>query len=326
MNGNFCRYFITSIFFLLIACKPHHTSIPAHLIFTQGDVTIIRGDVNIPVVLGAAIQPDDIIATGTQSIAVVQIADKAIVHINSDSKVTVTKLISTSTEFYLDKGELISRVERLQKEHGYVIKTRSVVASVRGTQFMVKADEKIGKVAVHDGSVSVQPAVEVVRDIEVKEIIVEKGKEAIVTVEEGKAVAELPIAVQEISLKDTMKIEAAAKLELLPNDVVAKPEALEKVQETIKQNIDKIGTIESSTEEQLRQQIKKERIEHLMQQKTRTLEEIKEVCERIDVVRLYSGKEIKGAIIERGEKYKILTTTGVIEVLKKDVRSVSVIR
>jgi tRNA A37 methylthiotransferase MiaB len=80
------------------------------------------------------------------------------------------------------------------------------------------------------------------------------------------------------------------------------------------------------TDDEVKQQIKKERIERLMQQKTRTLEEIKEACERIDVVKLYSGKEIQGAIIGRENKYKILTTTGVVEVDKKQVRSVSVMR
>jgi len=319
---------LSVIIFLLSACIPQQKSIPAHMVFVQGDVTIIRNDVNVPAVLGSVVQPEDIIATGNQSIAVVQIADKAVAHITSNSKVKVTSLVATSTTLYLEKGELISKVERLQKGQQYMVKTRSVVASVRGTQFLVKTDEKIGKVAVHTGTVSVKPVVEEAKaeEVEVKETIVDGGKEAIVTVEEEKAVKEIPIAVQEISLKDKMKIETAAKVELLPQEVVAKPQELEKVQETIKQNIEKIGTIESSTEEQLRQQVKKERIERLMQQKTRTLEEIKEACERIDVVRLYSGKQIQGAIIERGENYKILTTTGVMNVPKKDVRSVSVMR
>lgn len=319
---------LSVIIFLFSACIQQQKSIPAHMVFVQGDVTIIRNDVNVPAVLGSVVQPEDIIATGNQSIAVVQIADKAVAHITSNSKVKVTSLVATSTTLYLEKGELISKVERLQKGQQYMVKTRSVVASVRGTQFLVKTDEKIGKVAVHTGTVSVKPVVEEAKaeEVEVKETIVDGGKEAIVTVEEEKAVKEIPIAVQEISLKDKMKIETAAKVELLPQEVVAKPQELEKVQETIKQNIEKIGTIESSTEEQLRQQIKKERIERLMQQKTRTLEEIKEACERIDVVRLYSGKQIQGAIIERGENYKILTTTGVMNVPKKDVRSVSVMR
>lgn len=169
---------------------PQQKSIPAHMVFVQGDVTIIRNDVNVPAVLGSVVQPEDIIATGNQSIAVVQIADKAVAHITSNSKVKVTSLVATSTTLYLEKGELISKVERLQKGQQYMVKTRSVVASVRGTQFLVKADEKIGKVAVHTGTVSVKPVVEEAKaeEVEVKETIVDGGKEAIVTVEKEKTV------------------------------------------------------------------------------------------------------------------------------------------
>ncbi|MCX8124257.1 MAG: FecR domain-containing protein [Spirochaetes bacterium] len=324
----YCCFLLAIIVFLILSCTPQPKSVSAHLIFMQGDVTIIRNEVNVPVILGSIVQPEDIITTGNQSIAVVQIADRAVVHITSNSKLAVKTLVATSTTLYLERGEIISKVERLQKAQEYRVKTPSVVASVRGTQFLVKADEKIGKVAVHTGSVSVKPVIEEtkIEEIQIEETIVDGGKEAIVTVEKEKAAKEIPVSVKEISIKDKMKIEEAGKIELLPQEVVIKPEALEKVRETIKQNIEKIGTIESSTEEQLRQQIKKERIERLMQQKTRTLEEIKEACERIDVIRLYSGKQIQGAIISRGDSYKILTTTGVIDVPKKDVRSVSVMR
>ncbi|HOJ28470.1 MAG TPA: FecR domain-containing protein [Spirochaetota bacterium] len=310
------------------ACKGQQKTLSGVIIFAQGDVTIIQNDVNKPAGIGANVNPNDIIATGNQSIAVVQIADRAIAHIGSNSRVVVQSLLDTSVTLYLEKGEVISKVERLQKGQEYSVKARSVVASVRGTQFLVKADEKIGKVAVHTGSVSVKPIIEAeeVEVAEIKETIVEGGKEAIVTVEEEKVAKEVPVTVQEISVKDKMKIETAAKIEVVPQEVLAKPESLEKVQETIKQNVEKIEKIETLSESEIKQQIKKERIERLMQQKTRTLEEIKEACERIDVVKLYSGKTIQGAIIDRTNDYKILTTTGVVEVPKKNVRSVSVLR
>jgi len=310
------------------ACKGQQKTLSGVIIFAQGDVTIIQNDVNKPAGIGANVNPNDIIATGNQSIAVVQIADRAIAHIGSNSRVVVQSLLDTSVTLYLEKGEVISKVERLQKGQEYSVKARSVVASVRGTQFLVKADEKIGKVAVHTGSVSVKPVIEA-EEVEVAEIkgtIVEGGKEAIVTVEEEKVAKEVPVTVQEISVKDKMKIETAAKIEVVPQEVLTKPESLEKVQETIKQNVEKIEKIETLSESEIKQQIKKERIERLMQQKTRTLEEIKEACERIDVVKLYSGKTIQGAIIDRSNDYKILTTTGVVEVPKKNVRSVSVLR
>ncbi len=299
----------------------------AHLIFAQGDVTIIQNDVNKPVQPGTAVYPKDIIATGEKSFAVLQIADKAIAHINSNSRVAVAALMETSVALYLEKGEIISKVERLQKGQEYTIKTRSVVASVRGTQFLVQSGDALGKVAVQKGSVSVKPLVEEqgIQKEAVEETVVDEGKAAIVTVEEEAKKAE-PIVITAISVKDTMKIKAVAGIGTIPEEEIVKPEALDKVQETIQQSVKEVEKIETASEDELKEKMKKERLDQLTRQKTRTIEEIKEVNERIDVVKLYSGKTIQGAILSRGDNYTILTTAGVVEVPKKDVRAVSVIR
>lgn len=68
------------------------------------------------------------------------------------------------------------------------------------------------------------------------------------------------------------------------------------------------------------------KIEKLIQKKTKTIEEIREVFERIDEVLLYSGEVISGAILTRGDKYSILTTAGVINIDKDKVRSVKIIK
>ncbi len=72
--------------------------------------------------------------------------------------------------------------------------------------------------------------------------------------------------------------------------------------------------------------IKRRKLERLAKQETITMEEIKEINERIDVVKLYNGKTIQGAIISRGDSYRIVTTAGIVEIPKKDIRSVSIIR
>ncbi|MCX7677869.1 MAG: hypothetical protein N2316_01490 [Spirochaetes bacterium] len=94
----------------------------------------------------------------------------------------------------------------------------------------------------------------------------------------------------------------------------------------MKKNNSEIERYEVMSESELISEIQREKIQKLLQKSTRTLEEIKEACERIDVVKLYSGKVIEGAIIEQGEKYKIMTTTGVINVSRKEVRTVTVVR
>ena len=56
------------------------------------------------------------------------------------------------------------------------------------------------------------------------------------------------------------------------------------------------------------------------------LEAIKEKYSRIDRVNLYSGEVITGAIIERGETYTIVTTSGTIKVSRKDIQSNEIIK
>ena len=67
-------------------------------------------------------------------------------------------------------------------------------------------------------------------------------------------------------------------------------------------------------------------VQSLIKKKKRTIEEIKGVFGRTDEIILYSGKVIKGAIIERGEKYSILTPERVIKISAKDIQSVRVVR
>ena len=64
----------------------------------------------------------------------------------------------------------------------------------------------------------------------------------------------------------------------------------------------------------------------MIKKKENTLAEIREVFERIDEITLYNGRLIQGAIISRGEKYKVLTTKGALDVNENDIKKVKVMK
>ncbi len=69
-----------------------------------------------------------------------------------------------------------------------------------------------------------------------------------------------------------------------------------------------------------------EAVRALVNKKDRSINDIRNVYNRIDRVHLYSGKVITGAITERGETYSILTTEGLVKIPKKDIQSNDIIK
>jgi uncharacterized membrane-anchored protein YhcB (DUF1043 family) len=53
----------------------------------------------------------------------------------------------------------------------------------------------------------------------------------------------------------------------------------------------------------------------------KTLDEIKAKYERVDEIVLYTGKTMRGVILERGTRYKILTTDGIVYVPSTQIRN-----
>lgn len=316
-------FIIAALLINFLMCSKKEEAVESKLLFIKGEVTITRASNSIGCKIGDVLQKDDIIRTGERSLAVIQIGDKATATLSSKTTITVKDLQNHYSEFYLDQGEVVSNVKKLEKNENYVIKTKTIVASVRGTQFLVRSDEKFGKVAVNKGTVNVSFNPENIKNIVPPEIPVVEGKMTIINMPEE--IKEPKIELQEISFKDKIKIETISTLDVTPQTKTEETES-KKTMEQILQKATEIEEIDTLTEKELKQKVKQKKIEKLIMQKTRTIEEIKEACERIDNVMLYSGKIIQGAIISRGDSYKILTTNGIVEVEKNKVRTVSIVK
>ena len=285
--------FLLSSVMLFYSCSPKGVSGKTAIISFIGSVEITRGTESArPVVLGEELKQGDIIKTGTASFMVFNIGETATVRIQPDTLVTLSSITDKSgIDISLMKGGVLNKVNKLAKGRSYKISTPTVVASVRGTVFSTYFEEGTNTVAVKNGNV----------DVAMKE------------------------KTESISLKD-------GNTAVIKDEVIERP--IDEVENIVLENMTalpvEINIDDKTMSEQLNQQIieKDKEINKQLEGKgiPKTLAEIKEKYERIDEVLLYSGKIIRGVIVERGSYYRILTTSGYVNIPAKQVRNTKVVK
>jgi hypothetical protein len=180
---------------------------------------------------------------------------------------------------------------------------KSTVAVVEGT-VAVKAVR-----AEDAGKPALEPA---------GETLTEAGKTAEIVSgpgADGKSGAPLALNVRPIS--DTEKKELK-KIEAVP--VI--PEAEKKDSATIEARVKEAIGHAREKEEGSHQ----EKVKALMEKKTRSMAEIREVFSRIDEITLYNGRVIQGAVMARGEVYTILTPGGTITIPEKQIKGSRILK
>lgn len=271
----------------------------AFVSFFAGTASIEReGKASAPVKVQDQVKDGDIIETGERSYVIIQTDDGIVIRFDSNTRV-VFKSISDekNRELNLDRGKVVSSVSKLKKECEYRVKTPTAVASVRGTEFLTEFDKGKTVVAVGTGRVSV------VKIATSEDIPVDAGNTAVVA-ESIDASVEL----REINKVEELEISKIQGIPVIDNIEKADAAVIE----------EKFSDTEEKTEE-INQEIEK-----LLEKDSWTLEKIKAKYGRIDVVTLYNGRVIRGAIIGRGAQVKILTPGGVVSVQAKDIRTTGV--
>ncbi|NLV67201.1 MAG: hypothetical protein GXY14_05945 [Spirochaetes bacterium] len=288
----FAMLFLIPVMFLY-SCTQKSIVDKTSVICFAGSVEITRGvDAPRPVVLGEELKQGDIIKTGPASFMVFNLGDTATVRIQPDTVATLSGITDKSDiDINLTSGGILNRVNKLAKGGTYKISTPTVVASVRGTVFSTYYTDKTNTVAVKTGSVNVSM----------------KDKDYSSSLNDGKTA-------------------------VIKDGIVERP--IDEVESIILENMTslpaEIKSLDKAAEEQLNRQIIEKDIETNKKLEGKiippTLEEIKKKYERIDEVLLYSGRIIRGVILERGAYYKILTTSGYVSIPAKQVRNTKVIR
>lgn len=284
---------LLSAVMLINSCAPETVSVKTAIISFMGSVEITRGtEPARQVVLGEELKQGDIIKTGPASFMVFSLGETATARVQPDSSVTLSNITDMSNiNLDLTKGGVLNRVNKLSRGGNYRINTPTVVASVRGTVFSAYYEEGTNTVAVKNGNVNVEM----------------KDKNETVSLKDGNTA-------------------------VIKDGIVQRP--IEEVEAIVLENMTvlpiKIDIEDRAQSEKLNQQIIEKDIEINKQLEIKgipkTLSEIKEKYERIDEVLLYSGRIIRGVIVERGASYRILTTSGYVEIPAKQVRNTKVLR
>lgn len=89
------------------------------------------------VAVGMKVEKDYEFATGNGSMMDILFQDDAAVRLMENSRLNVALLMSKKVEFSLGSGEIFGKINRLFKGQEMNIRTSTVIAGVRGTQFCV---------------------------------------------------------------------------------------------------------------------------------------------------------------------------------------------
>jgi len=151
-----------------VACKEQAKPVTTHaaaVVFVVGsDARIFTAKGETKAVKGAILHEADKVQTGKKSQVDLLLPNNILIRIDQNSTVEMKEFrlgeggIQTD-RLMLQKGTVFAKVAKLDKKSAFAIQTPTIVAGVRGTQFMTEADESgQGKVAVIEGKVAVESA------------------------------------------------------------------------------------------------------------------------------------------------------------------------
>ncbi len=325
--------YITILFMMILSCSKSTGPIQGEVTFITGNLKINTTDASV----GSRVSKDDILATGEKSEAVIQISETATITLRSDTEMKFGDLICNSDQsrtvaMELSKGDAYHKI--IRKGTDYKVKMPTAVASVRGTSFETSAERSSVNIKVDTGTVYVTKLSGMSshdskltdgQNKGTEEIILTAGESLEIYSDRpdmkdhsGNRSSIAPSGHKKTSVK---KEVAPAKYSVSDNQIKSKAPS-----DKIKPINDEKVAVKKTADSVKEKKPAPEEVKALVDKKDRKLEDIKEVYNRIDSVHLYSGEIITGAIIERGDTYSILTTSGIVKVSRKDIQSNEIIR
>lgn len=311
----------------------------------QGVVTFISGTLTINnqnALYGSRVQCGDVLITGENSLAVVQISQTAVITLRSNTELKFENMLSKKDapqilKLFLTKGSTFHKV--LIKGTDYSVKTSTIVVSVRGTSFEVNTDGTKHKISLLNGKVHIAKSLEA--NNQVQNIELNPGQ----FIESTADVLEQPVILnndETDKLNQLDSIPAVTDVEkAIPmkdntggtgKQNVVTPQ-VEIITEAVKESILNSEKIDDKNIKPVTPEVKKaefvptaKAVKTLIKKQDRTIEDIKVVFKRIDEIHLYSGRVIQGAVSARGSNYSIITTDGVVKIPEKEIQTVKVIR
>ena len=149
-RGHSCLYVLAGLMVLAAVCLASNfltdqTQDRASIVRISGSVSIERAGSKLVPSVGMILNTSDKITTSKGSSLEVTFDDglKDIVKIGSNSHVVLeSDAIQKQTSIFMDKGEILLKLEKLEKGSNFQVRTPTAVAGVRGTSFGVQLKGK----------------------------------------------------------------------------------------------------------------------------------------------------------------------------------------
>jgi hypothetical protein len=149
-----------------VACKEEPKKKATHaaaVVFVVGkDAKIVTAQGEKPATKGAVLYESDKVITGKKSQVDLVLPNNILMRLDQNTTLEMKELAlgeggAQQDRLMLQRGTVFAKVAKLDTKSSFAIQTPTLVAGVRGTQFMTEADETgKGKVAVIEGKVAVE--------------------------------------------------------------------------------------------------------------------------------------------------------------------------
>ena len=140
LSGRSGHILAIAFFIMLISIAPLFAD-QGVVEYFEGDVTILRGEEELFADFGESLEAGDLVITGTRSLAVIRLNERAQVKLRENTHLLIDSA-SQKAAVTLQSGGVFARVARSletmgERAAGFEIRTPTVVAGVRGTEFFV---------------------------------------------------------------------------------------------------------------------------------------------------------------------------------------------
>jgi hypothetical protein len=167
-----------------LQCKKKAEPVTGNVDFISGEVSLVTAEKTAPARIGDAVVEGMKIRTGEKSFARVAFGEN-VLKIYESTDLEFTSLSrdpnndSRKTEMNMERGTILSNVSlKLAKGDSHRVTSDTMIAAVRGTEYLYSVDETLGVVACYRGAMSV------LRAGSSEEVILNAGE--MLTIEKGR--------------------------------------------------------------------------------------------------------------------------------------------
>lgn len=126
---------IIAVMFALLSLSCAGGPASGKVVFVSGDVLLVSGGRSQKLTLTSTVTERDSIITAADGVAVVDFPDAAIVEVQQNSAFEVRSVHGAKKHFYLPKGNVWTKVNKLTVGSELSVETPRSLAAVRGTKF-----------------------------------------------------------------------------------------------------------------------------------------------------------------------------------------------